>query len=281
MTDKFIAGYGGGGGKSGGGGSRTPSTDPDSLNSRSFGHIIDLLSEGEIDGLVDDGFVNPISGATDAWMRSIFLDNTPLKNADGTVNFDDTIVRIENGTPNQSVLPGFEKAANIISNPQSGVEIDSTGQQFDITDSSVDQVQFLISVPTLQKIKNNGDTLGTEFRFKFQKSVANGAFQDFSVNETVEQTIRGRTADLYQKQYVFDLTGETFPVRFKVIRTSDADTTFMNNNSDFISHSSKFYVTSHTLIKHQASDLSGTYTHNNGSGGAGKIVTITHLQIIC
>ena len=275
MTDKFIAGYGGGGGKSGGGGSRTPSTDPDSLNSRSFGHIIDLLSEGEIDGLVDDGFVNPISGATDAWMRSIFLDNTPLKNADGTVNFDDTIVRIENGTPNQSVLPGFEKAANIISNPQSGVEIDSTGQQFDITDSSVDQVQFLISVPTLQKIKNNGDTLGTEFRFKFQKSVANGAFQDFSVNETVEQTIRGRTADLYQKQYVFDLTGETFPVRFKVIRTSDADTTFMNNNSDFISHSSKFYVTSHTLIKHQASDLSGTYTHNNGSGGAGKIVTIT------
>ena len=96
MTDKFIAGYGGGGGKSGGGGSRTPSTDPDSLNSRSFGHIIDLLSEGEIDGLVDDGFVNPISGATDAWMRSIFLDNTPLKNADGTVNFDDTIVRIEN-----------------------------------------------------------------------------------------------------------------------------------------------------------------------------------------
>ena len=273
--DKFIAGSGGGGGKGGGGGSRTPSTDPDSLNSRSFGHIVDLISEGEIDGLVDQGFVNPISGATDAWMRSIFLDNTPLKNADGTVNFDDVIVRVEHGTSNQPVLPGFEKASNIINNSQSGVEIDATGQQFNITDPSVDQVQFLISVPSLQKIKNNGDTEGTEFTFKFQKSVNNGAFSDFAINGEVGQKIKGRTADLYQKQYVFDISADTFPVRFKVIRTSASDTTFMNDNDGFISHVSKFYVTSHTLIKHQASDLSGTYTHNNGSGGAGKIVTIT------
>ena len=273
--DKFIAGSGGGGGKGGGGGSRTPSTDPDSLNSRSFGHIVDLISEGEIAGLVDQGFVNPISGATDAWMRSIFLDNTPLKNADGTVNFDDVIVRVEHGTSNQPVLPGFEKASNIINNSQSGVEIDATGQQFDITDSSVDQVLFLISVPSLQKIKNNGDTEGTEFTFKFQKSVNNGGFFDFAINGETEQKIKGRTADLYQKQYVFDISADTFPVRFKVIRTSATDTTFMNDNDGFISHVSKFYVTSHTLIKHQASDLSGTYTHNNGSGGAGKIVTIT------
>ena len=77
--DKFIAGSGGGGGKGGGGGSRTPTTDPDGLNSRSFGRIVDLLCEGEIDGLVDDGFVNPISGATDSWMRSVFFDNTRSK----------------------------------------------------------------------------------------------------------------------------------------------------------------------------------------------------------
>ena len=275
MTDKFIAGYGAGGGKGGGGGSRTPSTDPDSLNSRSFGHIIDLLGEGEIEGLADDGFVNPISGATDSWMRSIFFNNTPLKNADGTTNFNDLIVRVEHGTPTQPVLEGFEKAANVIPNSQSGVEIDASGQQFDITDSSTDQVLFLISVPTLQKIKNNGDTEGTEFKFKFQKSTNNGAFVDFSIDGTTEQTIKGRTADLYQKQYVFNISEDTFPVRFKVIRTSDSDTTFMNNNDGFISHTSKFFVTSHTLIKHQASDLSGTYTHNNGSGGAGTIITIT------
>ena len=279
MTDKFIAGSGGGGGKGGGGGSRTPSTDPDSLNSRSFGRIVDLISEGEIEGLVDEGFINPISGASDAWMRSIFLDNTPLKNADGTVNFDDTIIKVNNGTPDQPVLGGFIQASNIIANPQSGVEIDSTGQTFSITDPSVDSVIFLLSVPTLQKIKNNGDTLGTEFTFKFQRSLASGAFADVNVGTGgVTQKIKGRTADLYQKQYQFDLSNLTtaqFPVQFKVIRLSDNDTTFMNANSDFISHTSKFFITSHTLVKDQGSDLSGSYTHNNGSSASGTVITIT------
>ena len=34
----------------------------------------------------------------------------------------------------------------------------------------------------------------------------------------------------------------------------------MNNNSNFISHTSKFFVTSHTLIKEQGENFSGTYT---------------------
>ena len=162
MSYKFIAGAKG---KGGGGGSRPPSTDPDSLNSKSFGQIVDLLSEGEIGGLVD--------GA-----KSIFFDNTPIQNPNGTNNFDDLKVEFHGGTATQPVLPGFQREANIIPNPQSGVEIDSTGQIFNITDSSVDQVSFLISVPTLQKIKNNGDTLGTEFKFKIQRAVAGGAFLD-------------------------------------------------------------------------------------------------------
>ena len=272
--DKFIAGSGGGGGKGGGGGSRTPTTDPDGLNSRSFGRIVDLLCEGEIEGLVDDGFVNPISGATDSWMRSVFFDNTPLKNADGTSNFDDVIIKTRNGTSNQTVLGGFVQAANIIQNPQGGVEIDATGQTVSITDTSVDSVIFLINVPTLQKLKDNGDQLGTEFTFEFQRSLANGAFSQI----LGDQKISGRTPDLYQKQYEFDLTdlnANQFPVRFKIIRTSDSDTTFMNNNSGFISHSSKFYVGSHTLVKDQGSNFSGTYTHNNGSSSAGTVITIT------
>ena len=268
MINKFIAGSGGGG-KGGGGGSRTPSTDPDSLNSRSFGRIVDLISEGEIEGLVDGN-------------KSIFLDNTPLENNDGSANFDDVIIKTKDGTPNQTVLDGFVEAANIISNPQSGVEIDSTGQTFTISDPSVDSVIFLISVPTLQKIKNNGDTLGTEFKYQFQRSLANGAF----TNILGEQTIKGRTADLYQKQYEFtitDLADTQFPVRFKLKRTSDDDTAFMNGNDEngkansdtFISHTSRFFVTSHTLIKQQGSNQSGNYTHNNGSGGAGTLITFT------
>lgn len=280
MTKEFIAGSGGGG-KGGGGGSRTPSTDEDSLNSRSFARILDLISEGQIEGLVDGN-------------KSIFLDNTPLEDNNGNANFDDVIVRTRTGTSTQAVLPGFTQAVNVIPNPQSGVEIDSSGQTFTITDDSVDSVKFLISIPTLQKIKNNGDTLGTEFKFLFKRSLANGAFVNKKVNGKTIQKIKGRTADLYQKEYEFNISNlneNQFPVAFKVVRHSTAgdnsiadDVEFMNaddedgdpNSDTYISHTSKFFVTSHSLIKNQGKNfVNASYTINNGSGGQGKIVTIT------
>ncbi len=266
MTDQFIAGSGGGG-KGGGGGSRTPQTDKDSLNSQSFARIVDLISEGQIEGLENGN-------------KSIFLDNVPLQNNDGSYNFDDLIIKTKSGTSTQNVLSGFTQAVNIIPNPQSGVEIDTTGQTFTIDDASVDSVRFLISIPTLQKIKNNGDTLGTKVKFKFQRSLANGAFVNKSVGGRVTQEIKGRTADLYQRQFEFDISNiseDDFPVRFKIVRTSENDIEFMNDsdNDKYISHVSKIFVTSHSLIKEQGKNLSGSYTHDDGSGGSGKVITIT------
>ena len=65
----LIAGAGGAMGKGGGGAARTPTTARDSLDSRQYAQLIDLVSEGEIQGL-KDGF------------KSIYLDNTPLQNPD-------------------------------------------------------------------------------------------------------------------------------------------------------------------------------------------------------
>ena len=58
----FVIGAGGGGKGGGGGGS----TAKDNLESTQFGRVLDLLSEGEIGGLVDG-------------KKSIFLNNTPLQ----------------------------------------------------------------------------------------------------------------------------------------------------------------------------------------------------------
>jgi predicted phage tail protein len=88
----LIAGAGGGGGKGGGGSARTPTTARDSLDSRQYAELIDLLSEGEIAGL-KDGF------------KSIFLDNTPLQNPNGTYNFQNVTVYTRNGTQNQDAIP--------------------------------------------------------------------------------------------------------------------------------------------------------------------------------
>ena len=71
-----VIGSGGGGGKGGGGGGGTPTEAKDNLDSKQFAKVLDLISEGEIQGLVD--------GA-----KSIFLNNTPLQSADGSFNFKD------------------------------------------------------------------------------------------------------------------------------------------------------------------------------------------------
>ena len=42
---------GGGGGKGGGSKTRTPKEDPDSLQSVQFASVLDVISEGEIDGI--------------------------------------------------------------------------------------------------------------------------------------------------------------------------------------------------------------------------------------
>lgn len=70
---------GGGSGKggSGGGGGRTPTEAANSLFSTSYAKLIDLISEGEIEGLKDGP-------------RSIYIDNTPLANAGIAATYSQT-----------------------------------------------------------------------------------------------------------------------------------------------------------------------------------------------
>ena len=68
------AGGGGGGGKGGGGQSHTPTEADDTLQSVQKAHVVDLLCEGEIEGIVNGE-------------KGIYLDGTPIKSASGRKNF--------------------------------------------------------------------------------------------------------------------------------------------------------------------------------------------------
>ena len=97
MERIYGAGGGGGGGKGGGGlqlleGARTPTVANDSLNSKQYATVLDLISEGEIEGLKDG-------------LKSIFLSNTPLQNSDGSYNFQNVTIDTRTGTQDQSYIP--------------------------------------------------------------------------------------------------------------------------------------------------------------------------------
>jgi predicted phage tail protein len=149
-----AGGMGGGFGKGGGGGgARTPTTARDSLDSRQYAELIDLISEGEIAGL-KDGF------------KSIYLDNTPLQNPDGTFNFQNVTVYTRNGTQNQDLIPF---AGEIEDERGVGVTVRNDGPVTrTITDLQTDAVRITISVPRLEEITNLGDTVGQSFRLQIQ-----------------------------------------------------------------------------------------------------------------
>ena len=210
-----IIGAGGfGGGKAGGGSSRTPSTAPDSLDSRQYANVIDLISEGEIEGLAD-GF------------KSIFLNNTALQNADGTYNFQDVEIYTRNGTQNQAYIPlssGVEDEK-----PVGLTVVKAVPQVRTITDVDVDAVRVTIAIPSLQKINStNGDTSGANVRLQISVQ-----YQGAGYTLKVDDTITGRTADEYRKDYLIELArpNPSDVVDIKVTRVTDDSTDSLLTNA--------------------------------------------------
>ena len=216
MTEsKYIAGAGGGGGggKGGGGGRSTPTEADDSLQSKQFGNVLDLLSEGEIQGL-DDG------------NKSVFLDGTPVVSAEGSSNFSGFTVVTRNGTQGQSYIPGvFSNVENEVS---VGVEVTKAASVIrTITNTNVNRVRVTITVPQLQRFENDGDIVGTEVAIEIHIQYNGGGFNVLGLGG---YTIGGKSSSQYQRDYLVSIDG-SFPVDIKVVRVTDDSTSAKLSNA--------------------------------------------------
>ena len=208
-----IAGSGGGGGSKGGGGStHTPTEADDSLQSRQFATVLDLLCEGPIQGL-DDGY------------KSIYLNGTPVQSASGSNNFEGYSITTRNGTQDQAYIPD---AMGTQSEKSVGVKVtQSVPVTRTITDSDVDRVRVTIKIPSLQIIENDGDITGHSVSYQIQAQYNGGGF-----NTVVTDTVNGKTTNAYQRDYLITLSG-AFPVDIKVIRTSADDSSSRQQSATF------------------------------------------------
>ena len=213
---EVIRGAGGGGGKGGGNKTRTPKEDPDSLQSVQFASVLDVISEGEIEG---------IEGGN----KGIFLDSTPVQDSAGNNNFTGFTVVTRNGTQAQSYIPNLagsesEKAVSVA--VTNGSPITRT-----ITDSDVDRVRVTIQVPALQNVEKDGDIRGTSVSISIQLQYNGGGY-----STVVTNTISGKTTDNYQRDYMLTLTG-AFPVDVRVVRnTADSTSSRLNNDTNWFSY---------------------------------------------
>ena len=215
-------GGGGGGGKGGGGEQRTPTEASDNLNSTQYANLVDLISEGEIEGLKDGH-------------KSIFINNTPLQNADGSYNFQNVTVYTRNGTQAQTYIP---IASEVEDEKPVGVQVQqATPVVRSITDSNINAARVTITVPQLQLFTDQGDIEGTSVQLQIAVQYNSGGY-----TTVVDDTIAGRTADSYQRDYLVNLSG-AFPVNIKVTRlTADSSSAKLVNAFNWTSYTEIVYA---------------------------------------
>ena len=205
----------------------TPYRAPDTLNSRQFATIQDLISEGEIEGFATASKEGRTKGTTaynNAALKDVFLNETPILKstansaspADADFNFQNVGFTPRFGTSNQTSIPGIVSSE---STTAVGVTVSSSSAVTrQITNTNVDAIKVTITFPQLQEAKDNGDLVGSSVSLKIQVQYNSGGYSD-----VISDTITGRTADAYQKEYRVNVTG-AFPVDIRVVRLT-ADST--------------------------------------------------------
>ena len=204
-----------------------PTRTPDTLHSRQFATFLDLISEGEIEGFASaskEGLTKGTTAYNNAALKDVILNDTPVLKATANsaspvetdFNFQDVTFNPRFGTANQTKVEGIESSSSVTS---VGVTVTASSPVTrQITNTDVDAANITITFPQIQKATDKGDLLGSSVQLKISVQYNSGGFTD-----VITDTITGRTADAYQRDYRVELTG-AFPVDIRVSRVT-ADST--------------------------------------------------------
>ncbi len=236
MTKKIIRGSGGGGSPPP---PPQPTRTPDTLHSRQFATFLDLISEGEIEGFASaskEGLSKGTTAYNNAALKDVFLNDTPVlrSNAnsasptDVDFNFKDVDFTPRFGTSNQTKIAGIESSSSVTGVGTTVTVSSPVTRQ--ITNSNVDAAKITITFPQIQEATDKGDLLGSSVQFKISVQYNSGGFTD-----VITDTVTGRTADAYQRDYRVNLTG-AFPVDIRVSRiTPDSTNSSLINSFQWTS----------------------------------------------
>ncbi|MGQ8567484.1 TipJ family phage tail tip protein [Klebsiella pneumoniae] len=193
MANNIIKGRKGGGSKQ-----RTPTEQPDDLQSVAKAKILLALGEGE--------FAGGLTG------KDIYLDGTPLENADGSQNFSGVSWEFRPGTQAQTYIQGIPGTENEIS---VGAEVSSkTAWTHTFTNTQLSAVRVRLKWPSLMKQEDDGDVVGNTVKYAIDLQTDGGAWQT-----VLETTVTGKTTSGYERSHRIDLphAGSTWTLRLRKI----------------------------------------------------------------
>nr|WP_295665384.1 phage tail protein [uncultured Haemophilus sp.] len=194
----------------GGGGGHTPVEAKETSRSKQLVKIVEVISDGEIEGLADG-------------MKSVYFDNTPVQNKDGSYNFNNVQLEGRVGSQVQDVIAGFnisEKEVSVGTQVRKNLPITRT-----VTDSKVSRLRLTVGVQSLFSQAENGDTSGTTVEL-----VVTIGSQSYPVS------ISGKYSSQYLQQHTFDnLPPVPFTVKVERV-TEDSKSQRLQNNTVWSSY---------------------------------------------
>ncbi|STW07578.1 gp24 [Klebsiella grimontii] len=193
MANNIIKGR-----KGGSSSQRTPTEQSDDLQSVAKAKILIALGEGE--------FAGELTG------KDIYLDGTPLLNADGSENFSGVAWEFRPGTQAQKYIQGIPGTENEIS---VGTEISSeTAWSHTFTNTQLSAVRVRLKWPSLMKQEDDGDVVGNTVKYAIDLQTDGGAWQT-----VLETAVTGKTTSGYERSHRIDLpqAGSTWTLRLRKV----------------------------------------------------------------
>ncbi|HFR0167289.1 TPA: phage tail protein [Escherichia coli] len=238
-TDKVLKGR-----KGGSSSSRTPTEQPDDLQSVAKAKILVALGEGE--------FAGQLTG------KDIYLDGTALENADGSQNFSGVTWEFRAGTQAQKYIQGIPGTENEIS---VGTEVSSaTAWTRTFTNTQLSAVRLRLKWPSLFKQEDDGDLVGYSVNYAIDLQTDGGTWQT-----VLNTSVTGKTTSGYERSHRIDLpqAGSTWTIRLRKI-TSDAnsakigDTMMLQSFTEVIDAKLRYPNTALLYIEFDSSQFNGS-----------------------
>ncbi len=263
------------------------------LKSVDFITVVDILSEGEIEGSATAskaGLTDKTSTAyKNAFLKDVFLNNQPVLQADADVNnpaksdknYETVKLHFREGTANQTKLPGNHVTPSTeltggdigqeVSFPQNG---SVTTRSVIINDVNVDIVRVRVGFASFFKIDNKGKRKATKVKVKIFVNPSNGG-QITAIGANDSEIIEGKSITAYNRDYGIRLnnltgynttpvgqTGAFFPITVTLTRTNSEGVVGKSFNkmklagvSTIIEESHTYPHVAHTSLRFSAEEF--------------------------
>lgn len=189
-------------------------------------------------------------------LRDVYLNGTPVANADGTLNFSGAAIDFRTGTQLQEPLPGFPAAENTIA---VGAELKAAQHWTRLfANLQASAIRVTLGVEGLSKANTgNGDINGYRVEYAIDLSVDGAGYQ-----EVLSSAFDGKTTQRYMRSHRIELprARQGWSIRLRRITPNAnsntiADRTFIDSVTEVIDAKLRYPMSAVVGIKINASQF--------------------------